>query len=384
MIWRNKTKVGLPAVVLCFTLLGIAVPTESSSPGGLAISSSPQGSAVEFVGPVRMSGVTPFELPGQHGGHFRVTLRKSGFVTRIGWLELSSEGPGASAIARTGVHVPELALTLVGLAGPSKFVRGETQKGIILTVTQAAAVLGALEEEWLVRRYRDKYDDFRSKYLSAQSEEEAAFYHTKLSLNRGLADNARLARDGYLIAACVPSFYALVENVLLDRGTGLVSVGANGVAFRLKPVSMPSAMLRGVLFPGMGHIYSGHKSAGTFWGASVVSAAGAALVAQRYYRDCRLHYSEALREYENASTEEAAERARKKLEDEFETLDSASQTRRVVRGVAIGLWALSVLDAARASAIAPGETGVIPGKSFSLGISGSSDRIYVAVRVPLR
>jgi hypothetical protein len=381
---NHRTKRNVPIIVLHLVLLGLVVAAGSSSARGVAVSSSPEGSAVEFVGPIRVSGVTPFELPEQHSGHFRVRLHKSGFETRVGWLELSSQSPSPRAIARTGVYMPEVATTLAGLAGPAKFVRGETQKGIILSITQGAAALGALEEERLAERYGDKYRRFESKYRSAQSEEEAALYHTKLSRNYELARNARLARDAYLIAAAVPSLYGLVENLLLDRGSGLVSAGANGLAFRLRPVSTPSAMLRGVLFPGMGHIYAGHKSMGTFWSASVVSAAGAALIAQRHYRDCQVDYSEALSQYEKASTEEAAKRAREGLEEKFEALDNASQTRRVLRGLALGLWALSILDAARASTIAPAETELVPGKSFSMDVSGSSDRIYVAVRVPLR
>ncbi|MCX5799829.1 MAG: hypothetical protein NTX17_00315 [Candidatus Eisenbacteria bacterium] len=373
----------IPVIVVHSVILGVLLFTGSCLGSGMAISSSPNGSAVEFVGPIRISGVTAFELPMQLGGHFRVKIEKSGFETRVGWVDIGPQRPGVSPKVRAGANGAEVVTTLAGLAGPSKFVRGETQKGIILSITQGIAVLGAAREEWRAERYREKYQEFDSKYKSARNEEEAAVYHTKLSRNYEFAKNARFARNGYLMAAAVPAVYGFLENVLLDRGSGVVGAGANGLSFRLKPVSMSSSVLRGTLFPGMGHIYAGHKSAGTFWSASVVSAAGAALIAQQYYRDCQVRYSEALHKYETASTEEAVLMARQEVEDKFDTLDGASLAKRTLRGLTLGLWALSILDAARASTIAPEESGSVPGKSLSMDVSGTSGGVYVAVRVPI-
>jgi len=338
---------------------------------------------VELSGPVQVSGTTPFEFPGAQGGRFRVTLSRPGFETSVGWVNFSGLRTGVPLRVEPAVHMPNVALTLLGLGGPSKFVRGERQKGIILSVAQGAAAVAASVEELRARDFRKEYDDFRSKYLSAQSEEAAAFYHARMQHNYELRENAMEARDGYLIVAAVPAVYALLENFLLDGGSALVGVKGDEATFGLRPVSLPSAMLRGALFPGMGHIYCGEGGTGAVWSASVLSAVGAALVAESRYRDSRLDYDEALSEYGSADTEEGATLARRKLDDSFASMEDAYQLRRTLRGIALGLWVLSVLDAGRVATGWTRESVPSGRRSFSWNVYGVPNGVRMAVKIPL-
>ncbi|UCF78255.1 MAG: PEGA domain-containing protein [Candidatus Eiseniibacteriota bacterium] len=364
-------------------LSGLVLAAGSLSGAEVTISSRPQGSTVELSGATRVSGAAPFEFSALQGGHFRVRLLRPGFETSVGWIELSPPGPSSPFRVEPKLHLPDVALSLSGLAGPSKFLRGERQKGIVLSIAQGAALVGASVEEWRARDFRSKYDETRDKYRVAQSEEEAAFYHAEMKHNYELTESALESRNGYLIAAAVPAAYVLVENFLLGRRDAFVAVRGEEVTFGLRPVSMPAAMLRGALFPGMGHVYAGHGGLGAVWSASVLSAVGAALVADGSYRDSRVEYDEALSAYRSADTEEAARLARTELESSFESMEDAYQLRRVLRGVAVGLWVLSVLDAGRAATVWQGGVPAFGERSLSLDVRGVSNGLQVALSVPL-
>lgn len=369
--------------VFIIILSGLVLVAGASSGAGLTVSSRPRGSTVELSGPVRISGTTPFEFPGAQSGRFRVRVLKPGYETGVGWMHLTAATPGGPVHGASAVHVPDLTLTLTGLAGPSKLLRGERRKGIILSIAQGAAAVAASVAEWRARDFGDKYDELRGKYVSAQSEGEAEFYHAGMQHNYELRRNAIDTRNAYLIATVVPAFYVLVENLLLDRGGALMAVRDDELTFGLRPVSMPSAMLRGTLFPGMGHVYSGQKTMGTVWGVSVLSAVGAALVADAYYRDSRLEYDEILSVYQNADTEEKASVARADLEDSFESMEDTYQLRRVLRGVALGLWVLSVLDAGRVATSAWGEPASSESRSFSMKVYGVSNGLKIGLKIPV-
>ncbi len=370
-------------LIILIGLSSLALVPAASLGEGLSVSSRPEGSSVELSGPVHVSGTTPFELPGVESGRFRVTVSRPGFETSVGWVDFSRLGPDRGVRVEPAVHLPNVALTLSGLAGPSKFLRGERQKGLILTFAQGAAAVAASIEEWRARDFKKKYDDFRDKYVSAQSEQEASSLHSRMLHNYRLRENALEARDEYLIAVAVPALYVVIENFLLERGPALATVKRGETTFGLRPVSMPSAMLRGILFPGMGHVYSGHGGAGSVWSATVLSAVGVTLLAESHYRDSQLDYDEAVSVYEGAGSEEEAAAARRKMEDSFSSLEDAYQLRRSLRGVVLGLWVLSVLDAARVTTISAGEHLPSGRRPLSMSVRGVPDGVRVGLTIPL-
>jgi hypothetical protein len=368
---------------ILIVIAGLLLVPVCSSGDELIISSRPEGSSVELSGPVQVSGAAPFEFPSAQSGRFRVTLSRPGFERSVGWVDFSRLRPDAPLRAQPAVYFPNVALTLAGLAGPSKFLRGEGQKAIILSVAQGAAALAASIEELRGRDFRNKYDDLRGKYVAAQSEEEAAFYRGEMLHNYRLRENAGEARDAYLIATAVPALYVLIENFLLDRGGTLMIARGGETTFRLRPVSMPSAMLRGILFPGMGHVYSGQRGMGSVWSVSILSAVGAALVADGHFRGSQLDYDEAVARYAGADSEEGVALARRELEDSFSSMEGAHQLRGVLRGVALGLWVVSVLDAGRVATISTGESLPSGGRSLSMDVYGVPNGLRIGLRVPL-
>jgi hypothetical protein len=243
--------------------------------------------------------------------------------------------------------------------------------------------MAASVEELRARDFKKKYDDFRDKYVSAQSEADAAAYHARMLHNHRLRENAMTARDEYLIAAAVPALFVVVENFVLERGATLVNVKRGQTTFGLRAVSMPSAMLRGMLFPGMGHVYSGHGGMGSVWSATVLSAVGAAFLAEGHYRGSRLEYDEAVSLYGGAGSEEAVTLARREMEDTFASLEDAHQLRRIVRSVALGLWVLSVLDAARVATISAGEAVPAGRRPLSMSVYGVPDGIRLGLKMSL-
>jgi len=329
--------------IILLVLLGLAC----SGAAAATLSSEPAGGVVCLSGPVRISGVTPFELVGRESGLFRLRLENPGFETEISWLDITYRGEtGTPSITPRG-YLPETALTLAGIAGPSKFLRGEREKGILLSLAQGAAALAAGVEELRARDYSDRYEEALNNYREADDEQEAAVYHDRLLHNFEVARIARETRDICLVAAAFPWLSGFLENFVLDRPNSPLRVGNDALTFRLDRLNVPSAMLRGTLFPGMGHMYAGRRGAGYFWGGVVMSTVGAAIVSNAYYDECRLDYDEAMRDYLRASTEEDAEAARKVAEDKFDRMDDARNVRRALIGTAGGLWLLSILDSAR-------------------------------------
>ncbi|MFH0778516.1 MAG: hypothetical protein V2A71_07795, partial [Candidatus Eisenbacteria bacterium] len=280
-------------------------------------------------------------------------------------------------------YLPEVTLGLLGLAGPSKFLRGEREKGVLLTVFQGVATLGVLVEEWRAREFRRDYDEFSERYEAAQSEEEAAYLHARMLRSYELAENARGERDVCLAAVAAPALYGLLENLVLDRSARPSAVRVDAMNFELSALSPASAMMRGMLFPGMGQMYAGRTTAGTAWGLCVTAAGASLLVAHGYYRSCRVDYNEALRDYVGSDSEEAASAARKRVEEEFDRMKDARLLRRVLGGVTAGLWVASALDALRIPPASPGEAGRGSTQSLKVGFSASPGSAQVAVSVPI-
>ncbi|MFH0778043.1 MAG: PEGA domain-containing protein, partial [Candidatus Eisenbacteria bacterium] len=76
------------ASVLFLALLALFLRPGDCRGAGLVVFSNPEGSSVDMAGPVKISGITPFEVPSTQTGLYRIRIEKSGFARSVGWLEL--------------------------------------------------------------------------------------------------------------------------------------------------------------------------------------------------------------------------------------------------------------------------------------------------------
>jgi len=130
-------------------------------------------------------------------------------------------------------------------------------------------------------------------------------------------------------------------NVILDPGKQM------NVNISLSPKTRTKAAARSLFIPGWGQRYSGHKGKGALMFLAALGAGTAYLIADNDFDDKNEQYDARLAEYDSlaaygASTE--LTNAWNRLASAQDEAYDAENIRRVTIGVAIGIWAINMLD----------------------------------------
>jgi hypothetical protein len=118
-----------------------------------------------------------------------------------------------------------------------------------------------------------------------------------------------------------------------------------GISIRLKPKKAGKAFFRSSLFPGWGQFYSERKFMGSVYVGATAAAFTVLAVNQHRYRVAQFAYQNALaRTNRQGVSFEEQQLAIEALQDALLRLDSKKDARNTSLYVALGVWAINILD----------------------------------------
>jgi|GEM_PF-1573061 len=134
---------------------------------------------------------------------------------------------------------------------------------------------------------------------------------------------------------------SLILGFLLALGTW-----AEEDIFRKKPVTREEAVKLSAIFPGIGQISSGHRLKGTVFFVLEVASITGTFHAHETYRTKLSKFEQAKEEYLSSRSYSEAEERWRKLSRQKEELDRLRRTRYALACSCLGVYFLSLLDAA--------------------------------------
>jgi hypothetical protein len=352
------------------SLLGALGPAAMSGEGArkqcLTVVSQPTHAKITLKGSRGVAGRTPSTFCMlEPGSAYFLKMEKRGYETRVAGLKLDEKGKAVlhgRALLAIGksMAVPGLGQWSAGRKGP----------GMEAFLT----VMGTSAMAWLAYdAFRDERDEYRFYFSKAQTAVTMDEKNVYLREARRSASETNRARDRAIMTAGIAG-WAYVMNVadalLLNLAPGVRYKEGGTVVLSSPQKSMPRALLRSALSPGMGQSYMGHGFRGLFFQTAFY---GAALFAARSwwkYGIKRDRYDMKVSELAAASSLDEVTRIRNEMNVSWDDLREAEKSRNAALVTLGSIWLLNMLDVATSS------TGLEPGKlNLSAGWKGED---YVA------
>jgi len=306
-----------------------------SSPPQVKISLSSESSSI--------GGVTPFEVPGNLHGRFRLEAFKAGYEyvqTGVRFV-----GGGTEAGARPVFDRPGVVPSLLSPPGWIEWRAGHRGAGSVLLGSEAGALFGVFWSHARVRSYRDDAERLTDTASDASGTEAPALEAaaTRARARAGAWEDARLewaAVGGSLWAISALSrtrFASRLEATLLPE---------RQLALNLQPISRSGVWIRSLLLPGWGQSYAGRLTAGrNFMGLGLGLLCAGLLADHAFDRaEVDLAYADARLDDIRRTDPDATPAAIQALDDAQSNADRISTLRYTMLGMAATVWAANLVD----------------------------------------
>ena len=110
--------------------------------------------------------------------------------------------------------------------------------------------------------------------------------------------------------------------------------------------SKPKAMLRSLVFPGLGQKYSEHTVRAIIFPLLELAAIGGAVWANNEFTNAANLYTQSKQDYINAITEDEINLSRTEMDKKYKTATAKRDQRTLIIGAAAGIWIWNVIDTA--------------------------------------
>jgi hypothetical protein len=314
-------------------------------PTPLAFETNLAGSRLELLGPGRIRGVAPLEVPGPVTGEFWLEADGPRVEPQRGRVRIGFDGDGSQIVSYGRPSFRERLLGGLLFPGYAQLRVRERSKAILLGAAATATVALSV---WSQLELNDAQESVDAAALAASDmavgdSERRAREETL----RDVVEEEQFAsrRRNLYLAACAATWgVGLVDAVLFAPEFRVRRANESTLALSLERRSRLRASLRSLAFPGLGQHYNGENRKALAAAAGGVAALGYLLHEQNEHNAAARSLTQAELRLANAGTPEEAESLRMEVEGAQNDLDRQSRDRKVALGVTAGVWGLALLD----------------------------------------
>jgi hypothetical protein len=319
-----------------------AVPTEGHA---LEFATNLPWTRLALEGNEKVRGVSPLRVPGPASGEYWLVAGGAGVEAQRGRVRIRLDENGSRIAAYGGVPYTERLLRATLYPGFAQLRYRERGKGIFMALAASASLGFALKTQNDVWNAEDDRDATLRAFESTGLASEKLRLQSELADAEEDVDFATERRDLLLAAAGATWAVSYVDALLFGPRLDVSRADERSLTLGMHGKSRLDAVVRSLVFPGLGQAYNGEPRKGAWMAAGAVAAAGWALWEQDAYNesvselrkiDVRLSHAASLPERGAL----VAERNRR-----FDRVESDYDDRNIALGLAAGAWGLAVIDA---------------------------------------
>ena len=263
---------GLVAVLL-------AIP-HTSIAEDLTIWSQPLGAFVELGGATRLEGITPLPLDNRMNGPYRMRVTRRGYEESRGRVILRSRDGRLSLLGPpSGFRTERMTRSLL-LPGSGQFMAGRRTAGFIWGTTSVGALIWAISASNSYVDARDSFTQANNQFQQIAASEgflDFAVLDRVLSLEVE-SRRRKNERDVAWLTTAALWTGNLIDAAFFHRKVELRE-GSDGVlVIPMTEKTRKRAVLRSVLFPGLGQDYSGYSYKGFLYAMAFAGAGAMTIV----------------------------------------------------------------------------------------------------------
>lgn len=370
-----RTRVALVVLAASFFATTSSAQSPNSEEKSLEFKTDLPWSSLALRGSSQVRGVSPLRVPGPLSGDFWLTAKGRGVETQRGRVSIRLDEEGSRIVSYGALPFRQKFFRGLLFPGYAQWRAGDRGRGALLATGAIAALLATAREQDEVWNREEVRESAERTFLTTTNPALRPFALANLREAQEEENVARAQRNLYLISAGAVWGVGLLDAVLFAPDFNATSADESTLSLSMEKRSRGSALLRSVVFPGLGQEYSGSPRKGA------LVAIGAALAGALL-----LHESADLKQAESEVTQsfariavlpagpdrDAARALLGRFEDE---VDTASRDRNLALLLLAGYWGVSLLDTALSFDEPWGSTPV--GEGWSFGMSSSTERTLV-------
>jgi hypothetical protein len=230
--------------------------------------------------------------------------------------------------------------------GYAQYRVGQHGKGVLFGVAGTAAVTVAL---WAQHEFWQADDEVAAAQLAVAASGDAT---ERERLRQEVLDAqedktfAGNRRNLALGAAGAAWGVSVLDALAFGPHFHVSQADEAALSIALKRKSRRDALLRSVLFPGLGQEYNGRRNKAVLVGFAGLGAGAWYLIAQNDYNGAVADFEKVRRRYEQSTSVDERTTLLDRQRVLFEEVDDQSRTRKIALGTLGGVWVLSLVDTA--------------------------------------
>jgi hypothetical protein len=291
-------------------------------------------------------GLSPLRVPGPLVGDFWLVADAPGVETQRGRVRVGLDEAGSRLESYGAPTFHEKLMRSVVFPGYAQIRAGDHAKGVLLAVAGAGGVTAAA---WAQAKFWDAEDAVTKAQAAVTASGVASERESlRLDLLDAQEDKTYAAnrRNLFLGAAGVAWGVGAFDALAFGPGFHVTQADEAGLTLALHKKSRKSAMLRAIVFPGLGQEYNGRPRK-----AFVLATAGIGLgvwylKAQDDYNRSVSNFTRVRTRYEESTSVDERTALLAQQQRLFADVDHRQRSKGVAMDSLAGLWILSLVDSA--------------------------------------
>jgi hypothetical protein len=329
----------------------LAVPAAWPVPAAGQTLLSDEGPAVEFRtnvpwarlaldGDQSVSGVAPLSVPGPLEGDFWLSASGPGLELQRGRVHLTLDETGSRITSYGSLPLRQTLLRSLTYPGLAQMRARQRTKGAVLATAATAGVGMALWAHNDFRGARDEGEALRLRLENAVDPAEIDSLEEVVRAAGARERHLQNRRDLFINATGVLWGVSLIDALVFAPRLRVSEADEASLVVGLRRRGRGAALLRSVVFPGLGQEYNGDSGKALWVGIGGVLAGTYYLWrADDYNRaDARVDAARA-----RVTMDDTPEN-RARLDGQLADLDDADREKSLATWVAVGYWGASLLD----------------------------------------
>ncbi|MFN8179563.1 MAG: DUF5683 domain-containing protein [bacterium] len=291
-------------------------------------------------------GLSPLRVPGPLVGDFWLVADGPGVERQRGRVRVGLDEAGSRLESYGSPTFHEKLMRSVVFPGYAQLRSGDHAKGALLAVAGAGGVAAAA---WAQSKFWDADDavtQAQAAVAAAGSASERQARRLAFSDAQEAKTYASNRRNLYLGAAATAWGIGALDALAFGPSFHVTQADEAGLTLALHKKSRKSAMIRGIIFPGLGQEYNGRPRK-----AFVLASAGIGLgvwylKAQDDFNQAVSDFERVRQRFEASTSVEERTALLAQEQSRFADVDSRERSKNVAMDSLAGLWILSLVDAA--------------------------------------